>query len=330
MAKIKHNSWSSDPLFSEAYSQMSEADLALINDIAADVNKEVDRRVAAMPFVYRYIPVVMLGLFAALTTLTIYKISTAPDLPIVQNNNSGPDQKNILGDLSNDEEKDLHEIKESFTEEKQESITDKTDHQLLSNSNTKLLEENKNDFTPENLNEQKSDIKPETKTEVKKTENTDNTRNFIEEGNKMVMLRVGGASVISKTNSYDNETNTSENKKVNDPNIGSKVITKPKSNSYSIDDMPYYQGGDAAFISYLNRNLNYKISLMRKEVVSSVNVQFTVTAKGNVENVQIIGDVPPAMEKEILKVVKEAPDWKAGKKTGKKGSLDIMINLIFY
>lgn len=326
MAKNKINTWSSDPHFSEVYSQMSESDMAIINEIALNVDEKIKRRVAAAPFFHKYFAIVAVSVFIAFGSLTVYKISQIQDAPI----------KTTTQDLA------------------QHEPAPKNEQNVIVPSDIKdeehVIEENENASTPINkisdeqiknpLNETKSvnELDKTTNEIEKKTENkglienksTDNTRTFVDESNKIITLRVGSASVLSKVNSFENENNTNGSKKVNDPNIGSKVITKQKSTNYSLDDMPSYRGGDNGFISYLNRNLNYKISLMRKEVVNSVNVQFTVTAKGEVENVEVIGEVPNSMEKEIIKVVKDAPDWQAGKKSGKKGSLDIMINIQFY
>lgn len=157
----------------------------------------------------------------------------------------------------------------------------------------------------------------------------DNTRKFDE--NAIISLDVAAAQVVIKNNLAEmDNTQTDPNHKVNDPNIGNAVVTKGRDLKYNIADMPYYDGGDLVLNVYVESHLDQKISIRRKQFVESVLVKFDLTAKGKIENVEVMGiDVPENMKKEIEKVIKEAPGWRAGKKSGRKGSMQYTIAISF-
>lgn len=158
----------------------------------------------------------------------------------------------------------------------------------------------------------------------------DDTRKF--DDNPIIELNVSSAQVMVKNNlaEYD-KSQTDPGKRVNDPNIGNAVITKNNKSDYDISDMPYYEGGDRVLGVYIQGHLANKISIRKKQSVENVMVSFELTAKGKVENVEVLGkNVPDNVKKEIEKVITEAPGWRSGKKSGRKGAMQYMLSISFY
>lgn len=321
-----------DPDFREAYASLNDADLSLVDDIALQVNNKIAQRVAAAPFFYRYFNffagAALTGLLVTGIWIFSHENKVNVQTPLVAH------EKNVL----QQHEKLQEQVAEARAEE--EILEENHITNDIKTSQSEMISKNMAESSREPLGQDlkkteepvnSTDKKPETVVNAsKEPENkTDNTRNFEDESNKMVFLRMGGAEILSKVNAYDAQGNKTDNKAVNDPNIGSKTTTKVKNNSYSLNDMPSYPGGDAGYQAYLIRKLHNLIYIRKKDAVYDVNVQFTVSAKGNVEDVEIIGDIPSLMEKEIVRVVKDA-QWNAGKKSGKKGALEVMVNLQFY
>jgi hypothetical protein len=180
-----------------------------------------------------------------------------------------------------------------------------------------------------NKQEEEKEKQKEQEQENKQKLNTENTANQIDYNIYPTAVRVQHIQILSKINAAESE-NTSRNNDVTNPNLGEPITKKKNNPDYKLDDMPHYTGNDAGFISYLNRRLNGAVILPRNKIPHTVTVRFIVNSKGKIESSEIIGQlIPPALEKEILNAINEAPDWQPGKLSGKKGKLEYMIAFYF-
>jgi TonB family protein len=85
----------------------------------------------------------------------------------------------------------------------------------------------------------------------------------------------------------------------------------------AVEQMPEFPGGQAAMMTYLNKNIIYPAEAVKKGISGNVILKFVVTEKGDIEDVQVVRKVNPLLDKEAIRVVKAMPKWKPGKQNGK-------------
>lgn len=106
-------------------------------------------------------------------------------------------------------------------------------------------------------------------------------------------------------------------------------IEKPKEPEiYTyVDEYAEFPGGPAAMKKFLGENLNYPQVARELGLEGRCNLQFVVSASGNISNVTVVRGVPdcPECDKEAVRVVKSMPPWKPGKVGGK--SVNSTFNL---
>jgi hypothetical protein len=316
--------WSDDPVFGDDIRNLDQASLSDLDKTVASVNRRITEISGKAPFFYRHFQWIGLSAIALFLMALFYFNSGEKTETIAQNNVK---MKNVpvaeTGLTKTGSDLSLRENVESSNLPLRDSLKP-------SRTSSKDSTRNRGSITnPEKKNnELKKDPDPVIP-EVIKHQPVENSRIFNDEEQKMVWLRVAAVQVLSKLNSADNQTSKTSDKNVTNPNIGGAVVTDQKSNKYSLDDLPSYPNGDPAFISFVTRGLHNRIEIRQKDVVPEVIVMFMVNAKGKVENVSLPGNVPKVMSDAITKVISEST-WNPGKKSGKKGSIDVSVSIRFY
>lgn len=86
-----------------------------------------------------------------------------------------------------------------------------------------------------------------------------------------------------------------------------------------VEQMPDFPGGPAELAKFLRSNIIYPSIGIQERVKGKVFLKFKVDKEGNIDNIEVLHGVKgyPAFEKEAIRVVKEMPQWKAGKQNGK-------------
>jgi len=94
---------------------------------------------------------------------------------------------------------------------------------------------------------------------------------------------------------------------------------------YVVEDMPTFNGGDAAqeFRHYIAQNLKYPENAAKKGIDGRVIVQFMINTEGKVANAVVVRGADADLDKEALRVVNSSPKWTPGKQRGKK------VNVLF-
>ena len=80
--------------------------------------------------------------------------------------------------------------------------------------------------------------------------------------------------------------------------------------------MPEFPGGQAAFIKFLQRNLNQPSDFEEGEKVTVI-AKFVVNAEGNIVDIDIIKNGRSDLDQEVIRVIKKMPRWKAGMQNGR-------------
>ncbi|TAM98751.1 MAG: TonB family protein [Chitinophagaceae bacterium] len=103
---------------------------------------------------------------------------------------------------------------------------------------------------------------------------------------------------------------------------GSKVkdvgTTPPKVFKF-VEQMPSFPGGEDALLKYLSSHVHYPDSAIENDIQGTVVVRFNMNPDGHISNVTTVSKpLGGGLEEEAMRVVKNMPDWIAGKQNGRK------------
>lgn len=82
------------------------------------------------------------------------------------------------------------------------------------------------------------------------------------------------------------------------------------------EQMPTYEGDDAALMKYLGENLKYPEEAKERGQQGRVVVGFIVEKDGSLTDVKVLRSVDRALDAEALRVVKGMPKWIPGRQNG--------------
>jgi periplasmic protein TonB len=92
---------------------------------------------------------------------------------------------------------------------------------------------------------------------------------------------------------------------------------------------PFYLGGEAAMVKYLQKNLKYPIISKENGVKGTVYVQFVVEKDGKVDDVTVLKGVDNLLNTEAKRVVAAMPKWAAGQQNGKAVAVQYVLPVKF-
>lgn len=85
-----------------------------------------------------------------------------------------------------------------------------------------------------------------------------------------------------------------------------------------VEQMPEFEGGEAALYKFINDNLRYPEKATNAGQSGKVRVRFVVNEDGSISNVEVIRGAGFGMDEEAVRVVKSIPArWRPGKNNGK-------------
>lgn len=98
----------------------------------------------------------------------------------------------------------------------------------------------------------------------------------------------------------------------------------------SVEVKPMFQGGDANnFAKWVNENIVYPEDAVKAKKQGRVDLKFTITKEGKVENVKVLRGTFKSLDEEALRVVKSSPQWKPGMMDGKAVSVTYTFPVVF-
>ncbi|WP_423147082.1 TonB family protein [Rubrolithibacter danxiaensis] len=97
----------------------------------------------------------------------------------------------------------------------------------------------------------------------------------------------------------------------------------------SVEKKPRYGGGSAAFVQYLNTNLNYPAAAREEGISGRVLVTFVVEKDGKITNVSVVKGIGAGCDEEALRVMQNAPSWVPGENGGEKVRVLCTIPITF-
>ena len=102
-------------------------------------------------------------------------------------------------------------------------------------------------------------------------------------------------------------------------NVPEKVVF------FVAEKMPQYPGGEMELKKFIAMNMNYPEEARAQRAEGIVIVRFVVTSKGNVEDVQLVQKVHPAIDAEVLRIVGKLGKFVPGTQRGTP--VDVYYNL---
>lgn len=84
-----------------------------------------------------------------------------------------------------------------------------------------------------------------------------------------------------------------------------------------VEQQPEFEGGYAAMMQFIKKNLKYPASARRMGVDGTVYVSFVVSKDGSISEVKTIRGISADCDKEAMRVVSMMPPWKPGRQNGK-------------
>ena len=108
-----------------------------------------------------------------------------------------------------------------------------------------------------------------------------------------------------------------QNKKVKKAQTHKDTTTDDK--VYKVcEQMPTYEGGDAALMKYIGENLKYPEEAKERGLQGRVVVGFIIEKDGSLTNFKVLRAVDRALDAEALRVVKGMPKWIPGRHNGQR------------
>ena len=85
--------------------------------------------------------------------------------------------------------------------------------------------------------------------------------------------------------------------------------------SFNVEQMPLFPGGEAALLKYIKENLKYPQG--QEGVEGDVMVQFVVKKNGKVGKVKVVYSLGKDFDREAIRVIKSLPKFIPGRQNGK-------------
>jgi TonB family protein len=98
---------------------------------------------------------------------------------------------------------------------------------------------------------------------------------------------------------------------------------------FIVEDMPSFPGGKAALKKYIYSNLEYPEDAKKKGITGEVQVLFTVTASGRLENIKVVRSAYAGFDKPAMQVFENMPDWNPGRQRGKPVRVNVVVPVKF-
>nr|HPN22420.1 M56 family metallopeptidase [Tenuifilaceae bacterium] len=121
-------------------------------------------------------------------------------------------------------------------------------------------------------------------------------------------------------------TNDSKKVEIVEFNSADKKDTSKRDYFVVVEEMPKFNnGGLGKARDYIAQNIKYPTN----GIEGKVYVNFVVESNGKVSNVKIIKSINPDIDKEVVRVIENMPNWTPGKQKGKNVPVQFTIPVVF-
>jgi len=110
------------------------------------------------------------------------------------------------------------------------------------------------------------------------------------------------------------------------PIVQEPAVQKP---FITVEQPPYYEGGDKALMKWLSENLVYPAEASERGVQGVVVLRFVIGPDGSVGNIEILRSLDPSCDKAAVRVVEKMKKWNPGKQNGQAVSVYYTLPIRF-
>jgi protein TonB len=96
-----------------------------------------------------------------------------------------------------------------------------------------------------------------------------------------------------------------------------------------VEEMPSFPGGEEQLFKYLRNNIKFPAVARENGIQGRVFVTFVVDKDGKVKDAKILRGIGGGCDEEALRVIRNMPDWKAGKQNGRAVSVQYNLPVNF-
>ena len=121
-----------------------------------------------------------------------------------------------------------------------------------------------------------------------------------------------------------------EEKEKAEPIIPPEVEDKENPLNFRVvERLPEFPGGPVEFMKWLTRNLKYPASAQQQKIEGRVVVSFIINKDGTTSDIKVTKSATPVLDREVLRVIRMMPKWKAGEDHGKPCRTMMAIPVVF-
>jgi protein TonB len=127
-------------------------------------------------------------------------------------------------------------------------------------------------------------------------------------------------------------TEVDPNESVDVDNFRDNTKDKPESNTpyYKVQKKPQFNhGGQTNFRQYIANHLEFPEIAKEHGISGTIYVQFIINKQGKLIKPKIIRGVDPVLDKAVMEVLKNSPDWEPGMQNNRKVDVKYTIPVIF-
>jgi protein TonB len=131
------------------------------------------------------------------------------------------------------------------------------------------------------------------------------------------LVEIADEKIILEPDDIKFDIHINEDEPVIDYDIGEMPDEKPEETFVIVEDMPSFNdGGKAAFLKYVMSKIKYPNQARRIGLEGKVFVQFVINKQGKMTEIEVVRGIGGGCDKEVLRVLNEAPAWSPGKQRG--------------
>ena len=95
------------------------------------------------------------------------------------------------------------------------------------------------------------------------------------------------------------------------------------------ETMPEYPGGENALYKYLLDNAKYPVAAQEKGITGRIKCNFVIKKTGEIDNITIEKSIDPALDNEIIRIIKGMSKWTPGKDKGESVNVQYSLSFVF-
>lgn len=146
------------------------------------------------------------------------------------------------------------------------------------------------------------------------------------------MLTIAAVALTLANHGHAAGTKAVSQTMAEDMTVLNDVAVRDTVYEHTVDEMPYYPGGQAEMYGFINKNVKFPEADIKAGAQGRVVVWFIVRKDGSLSNPLIAKHATPLMDAEAIRVIKlmaATKRWIPGKKNGKAVSVKFSVPINF-